>query len=936
MPAPFKQINREQFAALLDKFDFQRRINAVHMHHTWRPDHSNYDPTNGHRTIVGMFLSHTQKNGWQDIAQHITIAPDGSIWLGRNWNAPPASAAGHNGSAQIGPFMFETIGNFDTGHDALQGEQLRTVIEVIARVQKRFNLPPETLRFHNSMSTKTCPGTGVSYDGIVSMVRAFDFAPPAAASRSAHAAPFPADATDTAQIVEESIRSLGDTPRYADPPDAEPDHEHDDDLPIAAVGIKGRGEADVLTPEVLTQLRPHLVNLNQGKFSDEGNWKTEPGDVDAIFDQHLPDALAQATAKGQPLRIVFYAHGGLVKESLGLLVAHKHLQFWKSNGIYPINFVWETGLFETLGQLLRRSKDGTRNIFSDAISDPIIETTARALQGASIWGGMKLSAERSVAAKDSPHGEGGARYVAQKLKEFCDRHSDAKIELHAAGHSAGSIFHSHFLSTAHELGAPSFASLHLLAPAVRVDVFKRLALGMIGPGKGIDRATIYTMTRDYERADNCANVYRKSLLYLVHFSLEPEQKAAILGLEQSLRADPDLVQAFGLGAARGAPGEVVFSVTPLRTGLSASASTTHGGFDDDAPTMGSVARRILGKQDADVIVEYQTGRGARGADSWADQVDWPYPELAAAANTPAPAVTTAAAPQPAPPQQPTVTTSAATGGRRLALCIGIDDYPSAPLSGCIADSQEWARTFDRLGFQVRSLRDAQATRSGILNAFNSLITESRSGDVLAIQYAGHGTQLQDVDGDDEDGQDEALCPHDFSSGAFLIDDDIRELFSKLPAGVNLTCFFDCCHSGSATRFAASTATSAGGAGDQRRRFMPATAEMQQKHREFRSATRGTRALAPPSAMRNVAFAACQDHEVAWESNGHGDFTVRASRVLTASITGMTNQQFQERILAEFGTAPRQKPRIDCADTALSLGFLQPLDSVPALKLVQGL
>lgn len=38
------------------------------MHHTWRSDHRNYDPADGHRTIFWMFLHHT----------HI-LAPDGSV-----------------------------------------------------------------------------------------------------------------------------------------------------------------------------------------------------------------------------------------------------------------------------------------------------------------------------------------------------------------------------------------------------------------------------------------------------------------------------------------------------------------------------------------------------------------------------------------------------------------------------------------------------------------------------------------------------------------------------------------------------------------------------------------------------------------------------------------------------------------------------------------
>jgi subtilisin family serine protease/pimeloyl-ACP methyl ester carboxylesterase len=174
-PVSFRQLTRDQFAHVLEQFPFTRRIDAVHMHHTWKPDHGDYV---GLETIVGMWRFHTQVNGWSDIAQHISIAPDGTIWTGRNWNRAPASAAGYNGSSVVGPFMFETIGNFDRGRDRLRGEQLESVVAVIALVQRRFELPVETLRFHRSMTDqKSCPGTSVEHDEILTLVANYPAAP---------------------------------------------------------------------------------------------------------------------------------------------------------------------------------------------------------------------------------------------------------------------------------------------------------------------------------------------------------------------------------------------------------------------------------------------------------------------------------------------------------------------------------------------------------------------------------------------------------------------------------------------------------------------------------------------------------------------------------------------------------------------------------------
>ena len=41
-----------------------------------------------------MARTHVAVRGFEDIAQHVTVAPDGKIWTGRDWNnRRPASAA---------------------------------------------------------------------------------------------------------------------------------------------------------------------------------------------------------------------------------------------------------------------------------------------------------------------------------------------------------------------------------------------------------------------------------------------------------------------------------------------------------------------------------------------------------------------------------------------------------------------------------------------------------------------------------------------------------------------------------------------------------------------------------------------------------------------------------------------------------------------------
>lgn len=159
MPPPFKEISRDEFSGLMHAFNWAPDKDRIDMHCTDVPDHASYE---GLKSIESMWRYHTQDKGWSDIAQHISIAPDGVIWSGRDWNRMPASALGHN-NKRI--FMFEMIGNFDIGRDPLKGEQRETVLFVISAVQKRFGLDPSSLRFHNEFTNaKTCPGSSLSRD----------------------------------------------------------------------------------------------------------------------------------------------------------------------------------------------------------------------------------------------------------------------------------------------------------------------------------------------------------------------------------------------------------------------------------------------------------------------------------------------------------------------------------------------------------------------------------------------------------------------------------------------------------------------------------------------------------------------------------------------------------------------------------------------------
>ena len=934
MPAPFKKLSLTEFAELLREFRFTRRIDSVHMHHTWRPNHAQYK---GHASIVAMWKFHTETNHWSDIGQHITIGPDGSIWTGRNWNVPPASATGNNGNKIAGPFMFEMVGDFDRGKDPFDGMQRDTALKVIALIQRKFGLPAESLKFHREMSDKTCPGSAIDYDTVLEAVKELHDNPEIIALVSAPRAP--EVSTRLADLVDTRGREFP----AGDPIDAEPADEamSAEEIDTLLSGeslqaVRGATLRRELPASALADLRPHVINLRLGQFSLDGRYTTSAEDVDAIFEEELPKALNEARANNRPLRIMFYAHGGLVSESAGLQIARKHVNWWKQNNIYPIYFVWETGFMETIRQLLSRSQAAVREAVPrdiwDYTTDPVLETMVRFLQGPVIWGGMKHSAALASQPEGDAYPEGGAYYVATKLKDFCaavaEQDNEAKLELHAMGHSAGSIFHAFFLPAALNLGVPNFASLQFLAPAIRVDTFIQLLSERIGAGKGIDYLTLFSMKKDFELDDNCAEIYRKSLLYLIHYALEAERKAPILGLEVSLRSNPTLKTLFGFDGHPHPSAEVVWSATSTNTGLSASTSRSHGGFDDDAPTMNSALRRILGLDDNDPIKPFpEETSESRDLRSWSGQVDLPD-ELRFRPSPPPPSGSDH---KPVPPAEAAAHVTIPGAGARRALCVGINRYPTSPLFGCVADANTWSSTLIGLGFEKpMMLLDEAATRKAILDNLGALIRSSRSGDVIVFQYAGHGTTLPDYSGDEASGdienKDEAICPFDFAEGNFLVDDDIAMVLNQVPSGVNMTCFIDCCHSGTITRFVSGLTPGAGtptGSNDLPR-FMAATPDMIAAHKRFRAdqQSRGLRMAGGPNLMKEILFAAALSSEVAWESNGHGDFTVHATKVLREAAS-LTNQGFLERVSSAFGTVPRQHPGIYCQESAKSRLLLMP-------------
>jgi hypothetical protein len=270
--------------------------------------------------------------------------------------------------------------------------------------------------------------------------------------------------------------------------------------------------------------------------------------------------------------------------------------------------------------------------------------------------------------------------------------------------------------------------------------------------------------------------------------------------------------------------------------------------------------------------------------------------------------------------QPGVTNLAlAGGGQRRAICVGINAYGEGnQLYGCVPDAQLWARTLGSLGFQTQLILDANATYDRLLSALKSLISGSKRGDVIAFQYSGHGTSIPHSDGQEPD---EAIVPFDFfTKGALLLDKELASVFNAIPDGVNLTCFFDCCHSGDLDRLLLRGTTT-------RARFLHLTPSQLALYNGFarKQALHLLPSQSQRGSQRDISFAACGRSESAIETNGQGDFTQRATDLIRNLKGAVSNAQFKANVVAAFGPGSRQHPELNGAIPYFQSPFLQPLE-----------
>ncbi len=218
--------------------------------------------------------------------------------------------------------------------------------------------------------------------------------------------------------------------------------------------------------------------------------------------------------------------------------------------------------------------------------------------GGWIWAGMKRAGQQMWKPNGRPGGVElhAGRYFLEKVAAY---QQARPLIVDFIGHSAGSIAILEMLRAVRSSGVNvNLRSVFFMAPACTSKLFQQSLAG--APWQ---RFRIFTMSDTYEKQDKLVPViYPRSLLYFVSGLLEDDVDEPILGMQRFWSGQAPFDQPYLLDVRRyvldSGAGRLALSVWNTENPGAApdfrTSSTSHGGFDDDDDTLGSI-RTLIGQ-----------------------------------------------------------------------------------------------------------------------------------------------------------------------------------------------------------------------------------------------------------------------------------------------------------------------------------------------------
>jgi len=323
----------------------------------------------------------------------------------------------------------------------------------------------------------------------------------------------------------------------------------------------------------VAQIAGHFVHIDDGQYDPEGEYATDQGAVGRI---------CKDLVTGGAKHILLFAHGGLNDVNGSATRVGKWRTVFKANGIAELHFIWETGFFEELRDVLLGKEKFAKERVSGISSwwDDWIEKMSQPV-GFPLWSEMRSDAETAFDSIPAA----GTDFITALKKEIAAAGGNAP-KVHLVCHSAGSIWMGHLIERWERIGGPAIEQLMLFAPACSVDLFRDKIVPAM-KSRLIGRLHHFQLDDKREQDDNVASVYRKSLLYLVSRSFQDKNRVVpILGM-QKYRDDVNrLVNDAGIAGR--------YSVYDPQTTSARTLAQQHGRFDNDEATMNSMLEFVLG------------------------------------------------------------------------------------------------------------------------------------------------------------------------------------------------------------------------------------------------------------------------------------------------------------------------------------------------------
>lgn len=242
---------------------------------------------------------------------------------------------------------------------------------------------------------------------------------------------------------------------------------------------------------------------------------------------------------------------------------------------------------------------------------------------------------------------------------------------------------------------------------------------------------------------------------------------------------------------------------------------------------------------------------------------------------------------------------------------------SGPLNACEADAEDMIAIAKSQGYDSKIMLTKAATRAAVIDSIKQAAEILQSGDIFWLTYSGHGGQLPDLNGDEDDDMDETWCLYDGE----LVDDRLNGLFARFKAGVRILMLSDSCHSGTVSKdvldklredyaskrgFDPVTGALVGA----RFRGMPldiALRTYRKNREEYDRELEGADSEARAKVVARVRLiSGCEDEQLSSDGAFNGLFTSKLKRVWNKGTFDGNYAAFHTAILAKMPAA--QKPK----------------------------